>query len=86
MFLEDDVTAGDRIFTEIGRWISSKYSRLTKNKVQVNLGHNVGDIATRYDPPRRGRVNPNGGLQKKPSNIQGDSLLRLVEGLSPEAA
>ena len=43
----------------------------------------VGDIATRYDPPRRGRVNPNGGLQKKPSNIQGDSLLRLEEGLKP---
>ena len=46
----------------------------------------VGDIATRYDPPRTGRVNPNGWLQEKPSNIQGNSLLRLIEGLSPEAA
>ena len=50
---------------------------IDKNKVQINLGPNVGDIATRYDPPRRGRVNPNGGLQKKPSNIQGDSLLKI---------
>ena len=59
---------------------------IDKNKVQINLGPNVGNITTRYDPPRRGRVNPNGGLQKKPRDIQGDSLLRLVEGLSPEAA
>ena len=48
------------------------------------MGPNVGDIATRYDPPRRGRVNPNGGLQKKHSDIQSDSLLRLVEGLKPK--
>ena len=36
-----------------------------QNKVPVNLGPNVGDIATRYDPPRRGRGNPNGGLRKE---------------------
>ena len=65
MFSEDDVMAGYRVFSDRGRWISSKCSRLTKNKVQVDPGPNVGDIATRYDPPRRGRVNPNGGLRKE---------------------
>ena len=46
-----------------------------KNKVQINLGPNVGDMTTRYDPPRRGRVNPNGGLLKGSlKNIQDDGL------------
>ena len=46
---------------------------IDKNKVEINLGPNVGDITTRYDPPRRGRVNHHGGLLKiSPASIQGD--------------
>ena len=30
--------------------------KIDMNKVQINLGPNVGDITIGYDPPRRGRV------------------------------
>jgi len=48
---------------------------IDKNKVQINLGPNVGDMTTRHDSPKRGRVNHNGGLLKGSlKNIQGDGL------------
>ena len=37
---------------------------IDKNKVQINLGPNVGDMTIRHDPPRRGQVNHHGGLLK----------------------
>ena len=42
---------------------------IDKNKVQINLGPNVEDMTTRNDPPRRGRVNHNGGLLKRSPTI-----------------
>ena len=49
--------------------------KIDMNKVQINLGPNVEDMTTRNDPPRRGRVNHNGGLLKgSPKSIQGDGL------------
>ena len=32
--------------------------KIDLNKVQINLGPNVGNMTIRYDPPRRGRVIP----------------------------
>ena len=32
--------------------------KIDMNKVQINLGPNVGDMTIGYDPPRRGRVIP----------------------------
>ena len=42
---------------------------IDKNKVQINLGPNVGNMTTRYDPPKRGRVNLHGGLLKEAHRI-----------------
>ena len=40
-----------------------------KNKVQINLGPNVGNMTTKYDSPRRGQVNLHGGLLKEAQRI-----------------
>ena len=43
--------------------------KIDMNKVQINLGPNVGDITIRYDLPRRGRVIPMAILKVKPTGI-----------------
>ena len=67
-FSKDDITAGYENFNEDKKMdFCLSIEDWQRTKFKVNLGPNVGDITISYDPPRRGRVSPNGGLHKKPS-------------------